>query len=139
LVRIRVVTCFLEHKGRILILRRSQQVETYRGRWAGVSGVIEAASPLEQALREISEETGLGPRDVELLREGEPLEVEDRDGGVVWLVHPFLFRVKDPSRIRLDWEHTEHRWVEPKELAHLDTVPRLKDAWERLWKSPGGG
>ena len=36
-----VVTCFLEHGGEIPLLRRSQRVGTYKGRWAGVSGYIE--------------------------------------------------------------------------------------------------
>lgn len=39
-----VVTCFLLRRARdgdrILILRRSQRVGTYRGRWAGVSAYI---------------------------------------------------------------------------------------------------
>ena len=128
----RVVTCFLEHQGKLLILRRSQKVRTYRGKWAGVSGSIEGASALEQAFKEIAEETGLGPGDVKLLREGEPLEVVDEKSAVEWHVHPFLFRVADPTWIRLDWEHSESRWIHPDGLSQLDTVPMLKETWERL-------
>lgn len=52
----RVVTCFLEHDGKIPLLRRSQRVGTYRGRWAGVSGYIEEGNtPYAQALEEIRE------------------------------------------------------------------------------------
>jgi len=54
----RVVTCFLESDGEILILRRSRQVGSYQGKWAGVSGFIETTAD-EQALVEIEEETGL--------------------------------------------------------------------------------
>ncbi len=36
-----VVTCFLEHRNMILILRRSHRVGTYQRSWAGVSGYIE--------------------------------------------------------------------------------------------------
>jgi len=36
-----VVTSFLEYDNKILILRRSQAVGTYQGKWAGVSGYIE--------------------------------------------------------------------------------------------------
>ena len=50
----RVVTCFLESANEILILRRSEQVGSYRGRWAGVSGYIETTAD-EQALVEIEE------------------------------------------------------------------------------------
>jgi len=138
----RVVTCFLEHQGRLLLLRRSQKVRTYRGKWAGVSGSIEreSSSALEQAFKEIAEETGMGAEDVELLRAGEPLEVVDSEhalstaegSAVKWLVYPFLFRVVHPTNIRLDWEHSECRWIYPEELPQLDTVPRLKETWERL-------
>jgi isopentenyldiphosphate isomerase len=51
--RRRAVTCFLQYEGRILLLRRSSTVRTYRGMWAGVSGSIESSTPLGQAIREI--------------------------------------------------------------------------------------
>ena len=127
------VTCFLQHEGQILVLRRSQKVRTHRGKWAGVSGGIDAVTPLQQALQEMREETGLGENEVWLLRQGEPLKVPDAENNVEWRVHPFLFAVQEPDRIRLDWEHTESRWIAPGDLVKLDTVPGLKEMWERLW------
>jgi hypothetical protein len=53
-----VVTCFLERDSdkKIALLRRSQMVGTYKGRWAGVSGYIEKENtPLKQAFEEIRE------------------------------------------------------------------------------------
>ncbi len=50
-------------------------------------------------------------------------------------MHPFLFEVEDPSSIRLDWEHVCSRWIDPSELEDLDTVPKLKETWELLWKA----
>ena len=129
-----VVTCFLQHGGRILLLHRSHAVRTHQGKWAGVSGGIEATTPLAQALQEIQEETGLGEADVELSRHGEPLDVEDDQHNMRWRVHPFLFAVPDPSLIRLDWEHTESRWIAPDDLEDFDTVPMLRETWEHLWK-----
>ncbi|MCJ7769713.1 MAG: hypothetical protein MUO92_04485 [Dehalococcoidales bacterium] len=35
-----VVTCFLGCDGRILILRRSQAVGIFKGKWAGISGYV---------------------------------------------------------------------------------------------------
>ena len=84
-----VVTCFLESDGEILLLRRSEQVGSYQGRWAGVSGYIET-TPDEQALVEIAEETGLGGEDIKLIRKGKPLPVEDEKMGTRWVVHPFV-------------------------------------------------
>ena len=127
-----VVTCFLEHRDKILVLCRSREARTYRGKWAGVSGSVDGPSALEQALKEIREETGLEEGELELLAEGDILEVLDEGLGVRWMIHPFLFRVTDPARIRLDWEHVEARWIDPHELAVLDTVPGLKETWERV-------
>jgi 8-oxo-dGTP diphosphatase len=130
----RVVTAFLTHEGRVLVLRRSGLVGTYRGHWAGVSGSIEAGrTPGEQALAEIAEETSLGADDVTMLAAGEPLRVEDPALGSAWVVHPFLFRVADPMRVRLDWEHVESKWVLPDEVGSRDTVPGLSEALQRVW------
>ena len=118
---------------RVLILRRSRRVGTYRGRWAAVSGYLEAPDPLSQAYRELREETGLGRRDVRLLAAGEPLPVEDAQLGVRWLVHPFLFRLLPGREPALDWEHTQSRWVRPNGLGRFKTVPALREALERVY------
>jgi 8-oxo-dGTP diphosphatase len=128
-----VVTCFLEHNGRILILRRSQRVGTYRGKWAGVSGFIEqGVSPLEQARSEMKEEAGLGADDVELVQEGQPLDVIDVELGRRWIVHPFRFKVLEPENIRIDWEHTEAKWIAPEDMGRHETVPNLCETWQRV-------
>lgn len=121
----RVVTCFLEKDGRILLLRRSQKVGTYRGWWAAVSGYMEEAPPEEQARTEISEEIGLGDDELELVRQAEPLEVEDKEIGAHWLVYPYLFRLKKGAEIRLDWEHDEAMWVTPEDMKNHRVVPGL--------------
>lgn len=128
----RVVSCFLESDGRILLLRRSGRVGTYQGRWAAISGYIEKTAD-EQALTEIAEETGLSGRDIELIRRGQPLEVRDEKLGIRWLVHPYLFRVKERGQVSIDWEHEEARWLDPKEIDNYPTVPRLKEALARVW------
>lgn len=128
-----VVTCFLEHGKRILILRRSNRVGTYRRSWAGVSGYLEA-SDTEQAYTEISQETQLYKKDLKLVKKGEPLEVIDRNLNRKWIVHPFLFHVKAPEKIKIDWEHTEVRWIKPSELSKYETVPGLKEALSRVIK-----
>lgn len=128
-----VVTSFLEWEGKVALLRRSGKVGTYRGRWAGVSGYLEeGATPYQQALREIAEEVGLGAQDLELVKEGQPLEAVDEGLGRRWIIHPFRFRIAHPGGLRLDWEHTELRWVDPAQIGELETVPRLVDTWEQV-------
>jgi PncC family amidohydrolase len=128
-----VVTCFLEHGGKILILRRSSRVGTYRRSWAGVSGYIET-NDIDQAFIEISEETELYKKDLKLLKKGKPLEVIDKNLNRKWIVHPFLFHVKAPERIKTDWEHTEAKWIKPGELKKYETVPGLVKALARVIK-----
>jgi PncC family amidohydrolase len=128
-----VVTCFLEHGGKILILRRSSRVGTYRRSWAGVSGYIET-NDIDQAFIEISEETELYKKDLKLLKKGKPLEVIDKNLNRKWIVHPFLFHVKAPERMKTDWEHTEAKWIKPGELKKYETVPGLVKALARVIK-----
>ena len=128
-----VVTCFLEHDGKVMILHRSGRVGTYRGKWAGISGYIEKGnSALEQARTEIKEEAGLGADDVELVREGEPGEVVDLELGRKWIVHPFRFKVLTPDKITVDWEHTEAKWIDPEDIGRHETVPNLCETWQRV-------
>ena len=126
-----VVTCFLESDGEILILRRSQQVGSYQGRWAGVSGYIETTAD-EQALVEIEEETSLCGEDLKLVKRGKPLLIEDEKLGVKWMVHPYLFHIKDRNKIKTDWEHKETRWIDPKDIGNYQTVPMLKETLARV-------
>jgi len=128
-----VVTCFLEHGRKILILRRSSKVSTYRRSWAGVSGYLET-NDIDQAYAEISEETELYKKDLKLVKKGAPLEVIDKNLNRKWIVHPFLFHVKAPDKIKIDWEHTEAKWIKPSELKKYETVPGLAKALARVKK-----
>ena len=129
-----VVTCFLESDGEILILRRSKQVGSYQGKWAGVSGYIETTAD-EQALTEIAEETSLPQGDLKLIKKGKPLPIEDEQLGVKWVVHSYLFHIKDRNKIKIDWEHKETRWIKPEELGNYQTVPKLKETLARVYES----
>ena len=128
-----VVTAFLTRGNQVLLLRRTDRVSTYKGRWAGVSGSVEAGStPIEQAIQEIEEETGLSNADAIPILAGQSLDFVDDALNRRWVVHPFRFRVSDEAKIRLDWEHSEARWIEPAQLERMSTVPRLFDAWLRV-------
>lgn len=123
---IHVCTCFLIHEGKILILKRSDKVGTYQGKWAGVSGYIESWETADvTALKEIQEETGLGKGDFNFIRKGDALRVEAGDR--CFVVHPYLFASKTPE-IKLDWEHVDYKWIAPEKISEYDTVPLLEDA-----------
>jgi nicotinamide-nucleotide amidase len=122
-----VVTSFLEYQNKILILRRSDKVGTYQNRWAGVSGYLETSAD-RQARREIREETGLSSREIRLLRKGDPVEAVDAKLKIKWIIHPYLFKVENPDKIKLDWEHRTYKWIAPEEISHYRTVPKLQEA-----------
>lgn len=126
----RVVTCFLEHEGKILILKRSGRVGTYRGRWGAVAGYIEEGeTPDEAARKEIEEEAGI--KGAKLIRRGKPFEFVDAELGIVWVIHPYRFEVKT-KRVSIDWEHVDSKWIHPRELRSHKTVPKLEESWRRV-------
>jgi len=125
--KINVVTSFLEHNGKILILRRSDKVRTMKHKWAGISGYMEEnETALERALKEIQEEIGLKREEVKLVKAAEPLQVPDMERDILWVVHPHLFKTSN-TNIKLDWEHDQYKWIKPKDLAKYDTVLMLRE------------
>lgn len=129
-----VVTCFLRNEGQVLLLRRSERVETYPGRWGTVTGYLtperdaEPEPPETAARREIREETGLD-ESVTLVRQGEAFVVED--GELVWRVHPFIFDC-DSATVEPDEETDEWEWVHAPEIRRRETVPDLWASYERV-------
>ncbi len=132
LERVPVVAAFLTRGRRILLLRRSGQVGTYQGRWAGVSGYVERV-PLEQALTELQEEVGIEASEIRLRGVGAPVRVDDDDEGRRWLVYPFLFALDSPRELEPDWESVESRWVKPEDVPSLPTVPGLAQVVASVW------
>jgi 8-oxo-dGTP diphosphatase len=129
-----VVTCFVVREGEILLLKRSQKVGTYRGRWSGVSGYVETTDPEAQAWTELREEVGGTPGQLTLRRTGKPLVVTDDTLGRTWRVHPFRFAANADFEPRLDWENLKSCWVTPDSLDSMSTVPGLAAAWKRVSK-----
>ncbi|MEM4250217.1 MAG: NUDIX domain-containing protein [Candidatus Bathyarchaeia archaeon] len=129
--RFQTVTCILTWNGLLLLLKRSSRVNINPGLWCGVAGRIEDdMSPEETAYKEILEETGLQRESIEPISSAPPILVEIDDENEA-LVYPFLFRTENPN-IRLDWEHTDYRWVRPEMVDKFETVPRFRDVMNAL-------
>jgi 8-oxo-dGTP diphosphatase len=130
-----VVTCILEHDGKILLLKRSNQVGTYRGLWGGVAGYVEELEePYDTAIKEIRQEAGIEVDALELVRKGNPIEFSDTYDGrrYNWIVYPFLFHIQSKELVQIDWEHEEYRWVHPSDVKRLETVPGLDEVITQL-------
>jgi translation initiation factor 2B subunit (eIF-2B alpha/beta/delta family)/ADP-ribose pyrophosphatase YjhB (NUDIX family) len=107
-------------------------VGSYQGKWSAVSGYLEGSEePLTRAVTEIREELSLSSEQINLVRIGGTVRAFDEAIATVWVIHPFLFEATSKSII-LDWENTDYKWVNPAELASYETVPKLREALDRV-------
>ena len=122
----KIVTSFLVHNDKYLILKRSEKVKSMRGLWAGISGIIEGnEEPLYRAKREILEEVGIAENKITLLKSAQQIRTDSPQyENHEWLIFPFLFSVQDPT-ITLNWENQEYKWISPSDLTQYQTVPSL--------------
>ncbi len=122
----RIVTSFLKDEDKFLILKRSKKVKSMKELWAGISGIIENnEEPLSRAKIEIYEELGIKEKELKLVKAAEKLRIiSPQYQNHEWEVFPFLFEVKNPD-IRLNWENSEYKWINKKELKNYETVPNL--------------
>ena len=110
---------------KFLILKRSQNVKTLKGKWSGISGIIEGnEEPLQRAKIEIFEELGITEDYLELLKTAPQMQISSQYVNHQWSVFPFLFSVKEPN-IKLNWENSEYKWIYANEISKYQTVPSL--------------
>ncbi|KAI1760633.1 nagb/rpia/CoA transferase-like protein [Hypoxylon sp. FL1150] len=134
-----------EKQAQVALFRRSADVRTYPHKLAPVSGSVEEkdASPMETALREIKEETGLTSDSLQLLRVGKPYSFLDESLSREWTINPFAFRLleeheggKGEKGITLDWEHEGFQWFNPLDVNESEDfggVPKLVNSLRRVW------
>ena len=122
----KIITCFLKKEDKILILKRSNKVKSMKGLWAGISGIIEKnEAPLQRAKIEIFEEVGINDNEIKLIKESDEIRImSPQYENHEWEVYPFLFSTEN-SKIRLNWENSEHKWIKVEEIPNYETVPSL--------------
>jgi len=123
----KIVTSFIKDNEKLLILKRSDKVKSMKGLWAGISGIIEKnEEPLKRAKIEIFEEVGITEDMITLVRSAEEMRVNSPQyENHEWEIFPFLFEAKNPI-IKLNWENSDFKWINVKELENYDTVPSLQ-------------
>ena len=121
----RVATVYLIHRGRILLLKRSENATSYPGQYGGISGYIEEGETPEQtARREMIEECDV--HDAEMKRMGNEIYV--RSGGMLYVITPMLMESKT-DRVKLNEENSGYSWVTPDELYRHETVSKFKETF----------
>jgi PncC family amidohydrolase len=126
----KVASSFVEYNGKILILKRSKRVGSYRGKWGVVSGHIEEGETEEQtALKELLEETGIVKEDIHMLFKSSSFEISDTKLGIRWEITPFRIIIRSEKNIKIDWEHVDFRWIKPSEINNFKTAPLLYEGY----------
>ena len=121
-----IVTSFLKDNEKILLLKRSSKVKSMKCLWAGISGMLEKnETPLSRAKIEIFEETGIKEEQIELVNAAKQMKVlSPQYKNHEWNIFPFLFKIENPY-VKLNWENSEFKWIEPTQLINYKTVPDL--------------
>jgi 8-oxo-dGTP diphosphatase len=110
-------------RGRLLILKRKDDDDSYPGVWDCVGGHFEEGESAEECmLREAREESG---QDMKIVRVGPLIEYLDAYGRAVAV--PFILRPA-PRKEIVPSEHSEFKWVKPSEIGDYDIVPDLAKA-----------
>ena len=113
---------------KILLLKRNPNRHSSPNKWQPVSGFIEEREAAEDAvLREVKEETEL---DGKIIKTGKVFEVIDNWGR--WIIISFLISV-DSDKIKIDpEEHSEYKWIKPREITKFDCVAGIEKDLESV-------
>lgn len=116
------------HDENVLILRRSETDEWMPGHYGLPGGKLEPGENILDGLcRECKEETSLdiSPQDLVFLPK---CSIENQ--------HAFYYTKKYSGKVKLDFEHSDFKWVNPKNLSNYKVVPDLlsivTEAWEKI-------
>lgn len=126
-----VITIFVKYKNKILLLKRSDKVNAYAGKWNSVSGYLDEVKPVqEKVLEELSEELGIQQDIILSIHFGKFWKLYDKKINKTWLIYPVLAELNKRPQIKLDWEHTDYKWTKPEDLTKFDIVTKLDTSLE---------
>lgn len=121
-----VINVIVVHEGHILLLKRSDKVMAYKGKWNCIGGFLDEVGSIEDKIyEELREELAVPPSIVDRIAYSEPIEVVDAAINRTWLIQPALVVLRERPHIILDWEHTDFAWVAESEIEKYHTVEGL--------------
>ncbi len=117
-----VVSCVIKHEGKILLVKRSKNMNLYPELWNGIGGFLDDGKSLEEKVREeLNEEAGIKESEIISIKHGEIFDLDDQAIGKTWIIHPALVEVST-DKIVLNWEAEEYRWISMDELKNFDVT-----------------
>lgn len=118
--KMEIVSCFVEHEGKILLLHR-QDNKPQGNTWGVPAGKVDGGEDAVNAmLREVSEETGfLVPSDSAEYHGKVFVRYSDID----FVYHMFRTVVSDKPNVEINpVEHKTHTWLTPEEALELELI-----------------
>jgi 8-oxo-dGTP pyrophosphatase MutT (NUDIX family) len=116
-----------------LLIRRAAG-RIFAGLWQCVTGGLEPGERVPQAaLREVREEIGFGPVEIEAFYDLDQVtQFYDEGSDAVVAGAIFAIRVTASAEPALSHEHDAHRWVGREEAVRLTVWPTYRETIERI-------
>lgn len=124
--KVEVAACYLEIQGKLLILQRAGNLET--GKWGVPAGKLEKnESPLQAAIRELFEETGISSSEVSQIQDLGMLYM--RKPEIDYTYHMFAFHLNEMPKVSLSArEHQNFTWASQEDLERIPLMAGAKEA-----------
>lgn len=118
-----VLNTVVRYRGKILLVKRSRNMNLYPAYWNGISGFLDDQKSLEEKVQEeLFEETGISPEAISKITLCGIFNQEAPDIGKTWIVHAVLAEVTT-DQITLDWEAETYVWVDPSRALDYQLLP----------------
>jgi 8-oxo-dGTP pyrophosphatase MutT (NUDIX family) len=117
----------------LLLIRRSAS-RIFPGLWQCVTGGLEPGERIPRAaLREVREEVGFGPDEIEAFYDLDQVtHFYDEGSDAIVAGAIFALRVRPDVEPTLSHEHDDHRWADPAEALRLVVWPSYRETIERI-------
>jgi [ribosomal protein S5]-alanine N-acetyltransferase len=123
---VEIAACYVLAENEILLLKRSYG-KREEGLWGVPAGKIEPEeTPIEGAVRELYEETGLQISPLQLVDKGKRFI---RKSSIDYIYHMFILPLEKKPCVGINDEHLQYCWITPREA---ETLPLMAGAKEAL-------
>jgi 8-oxo-dGTP diphosphatase len=130
--QVEVAACYLEHDGKVLLLERASG-KSEPNKWGAPAGKLEKnEDPLDGAVRELFEETGIRLKHPSQIRAVGSLFV--RRPTLDFVFHMFKVEIDQFPDVTISDEHVNYKWTTAQDREELILVPGAKEALRYYYK-----